>query len=56
MAVKRNAMEYAGDYSLAAHVVNESFYVDDCLTWNKPCNSEFKSRNFSSEDSFLSGS
>ena len=32
MAVKQNAEDYTMDYPLAAKVVEEAFYVDDCLT------------------------
>ena len=32
MAVKRNAIDFAHKYPLAAKVVEDSFYVDDCLT------------------------
>ena len=32
MAVKRNAIDFAHKYPLAAKVVEVSFYVDDCLT------------------------
>ena len=32
MAVKRNAADYSLEYPLAAKVVDEAFYVDDCLT------------------------
>ena len=32
MAVKQNATEYSHEYPLAAKVVDEAFYVDDCLT------------------------
>lgn len=32
MAVKQNAADYAHEYPLAAKVVDEGFYVDDCLT------------------------
>ena len=32
MLVKRNAMDYALEFPKAAHVVNMSFYIDDCLT------------------------
>ena len=32
MAVRQNAIDLAHDYPLAAKVVEEMFYVDDCLT------------------------
>ena len=32
MAVKRNALDFALEYPLAAKIVDESFYVDDALT------------------------
>eukprot|EP00731_Ephydatia_muelleri_P001304 Em0001g1304a len=32
MCVKQNAMDFATKYPLAAKAVEESFYVDDCLT------------------------
>ena len=32
MAVKQNAENFAHKYPMAAKVVNEAFYVDDCLT------------------------
>ena len=32
MCVKQNAADFAFKYPLAARIVNESFYVDDCLT------------------------
>ena len=32
MTVKQNATDYAYEYPLAAKVVDEAFYVDDCLT------------------------
>ena len=32
MAVKQNATKYSHEYPLAAKVVEEAFYVDDCLT------------------------
>ena len=32
MAIKQNAYDHANEYSLAAKVVHESFYVDDSLT------------------------
>lgn len=32
MAVKKNALDYSHEFPMAAQVVNESFYVDDCLT------------------------
>ena len=32
MCVKRNASDFAQNYPLASKIVNESFYVDDCLT------------------------
>ena len=32
MTVKQNAADYAHQYPLAAKVVDEAFYVDDCLT------------------------
>ena len=32
MSVKQNAIEFAHKYPLASKVVEESFYVDDCLT------------------------
>ena len=32
MAVKQNAADYAHEYPLASKVVDEAFYVDDCLT------------------------
>ena len=32
MAVKQNTIEYSHEFPLAAEVVHESFYVDDCLT------------------------
>ena len=32
MSVKQNATDFAHKYPLAARVVEESFYVDDCLT------------------------
>ena len=31
MAVKQNAIDHSLEYSLAAKIVHESFYVDDCL-------------------------
>lgn len=32
MSVKQNAMDFATKYPLAAEAVDESIYVDDCLT------------------------
>ena len=32
MAVQQNAADHAHEYPLAAKVVNEAFYVDNCLT------------------------
>ena len=32
MSIKQNALDFAHEFPLAAKVVNESFYVDDCLT------------------------
>ena len=32
MAVKQNAADFAHEYPLATKIVNEAFYVDDCLT------------------------
>ena len=32
MAVKQNATDFAHEYPLAAKIVNEAFYVDNCLT------------------------
>ena len=32
MCIKRNAADFAHKYPLAAKIVNDSFYVDDCLT------------------------
>ena len=32
MCVKRNASDFAHKYPIAAKIVNDSFYVDDCLT------------------------
>ena len=32
MSIKQNATDFAHKYPLAARVVEESFYVDDCLT------------------------
>ncbi len=32
MAVKQNAIDFTHEYPLAAAVVEESFYIDDCLT------------------------
>ena len=32
MCVKQNALDFGMEYPNAAKVVNESFYVDDCLT------------------------
>ena len=32
MSVKQNAVDFSHKYPLAAEVVDESFYVDDCLT------------------------
>lgn len=32
MAVKQNALDYATEYPHAVKVVEDSFYVDDCLT------------------------
>ena len=32
MAIKQNAYDHANEYSLAAKVVHESFYMDDGLT------------------------
>lgn len=32
MCVKRNAADFAHKYPLAAKIVNDSFYVDDCLS------------------------
>ena len=32
MAVKQNAADFAHEYPMAAKIVNEAFYVDDCLT------------------------
>ena len=31
MCVKRNAADYSHKYPLASRIVNDSFYVDDCL-------------------------
>lgn len=33
MAVKRNTTDHTRHYPLAAYVVNELFYIDDCFTW-----------------------
>ena len=32
MAVKQNAADFAHEYPMATKIVNEAFYVDDCLT------------------------
>ena len=32
MSMKQNALDFAHEFPLAVKVVNESFYVDDCLT------------------------
>ena len=32
MSIKQNALDFAHEFPLAAKVVDESFYVDDCLT------------------------
>ena len=32
MAVKQNAADFAHEYPLAAKIVDEAFYVDECLT------------------------
>ena len=32
LCVKQNALDFSMEYPNAAKVVNESFYVDDCLT------------------------
>ena len=32
MCVKRNASDFAHKYPIALKIVNDSFYVDDCLT------------------------
>ena len=32
MAVKQNALDYATEFLNAVNVVDQSFYVDDCLT------------------------
>ena len=32
MSMKQNALDYAHEFPLAAKVVTDSFYVDDCLT------------------------
>ena len=32
MSVKKNAIDFAHKYPMAAKVVDELFYVDDCLT------------------------
>ena len=32
MAVQKNAIELSQEYPMAAKVVQDSFYVDDCLT------------------------
>ena len=32
MLIKRNALDFAHEFPLAVKAVNESFYVDECLT------------------------
>ena len=32
MSIKQNALDFAHEFPLAAKSVDESFYVDDCLT------------------------
>ena len=32
MAVKQNALDYAHEFPMASQAVQESFYVDDCLS------------------------
>ena len=32
MLIKQNALDFAHEFPLAAKSVDESFYVDDCLT------------------------
>ena len=32
MSIKQNAIDFASEFPLAAKAVEESFYVDDCLT------------------------
>ena len=32
MCIKRNALDFASEYPKAANVVQQSFYVEDCLT------------------------
>lgn len=32
MAIKQNSLDFAHEYPLATKIVEESFYVDDCLT------------------------
>ena len=32
MSIQQNALDFAHEFPLAVKAVNESFYVDDCLT------------------------
>ena len=32
MSIKQNALDFAHEFPLAVKAVNESFYVNDCLT------------------------